>query len=138
MIEYEVLNKDGAVIGEKRVVRSGLVIIKSLVEKAKAAHRISFDGSGLLSTNAKRSEYAVEAQPPTVRQFGYEENAFSDFIEMDQAVTYMRKIPGKKVAEWSTDMVAGFRVKRVPMDEKRLTQELTSHRIVEPKSESAS
>ena len=138
MIEYEVLNKEGEAIGKKQVVRSGLVILKGLSEKMKTAHRISFDGSGILTANARRAEYTVAAQPPTVRPFGYEEHLLSDFIEMDQVVTYMRNIPQKKSTDWDAAVPAGFRVKRVPMDEKRLTQELTSHRMVEPKPDSAS
>lgn len=122
MIEYIKVNRRGVAIADKQVVRSDTIVIKSLKEKPNRVHKITVDGSGLVAGKVKKGEYVLmNAKPLTVRPFG-NEPILSYVLEMGQEVTFIRVIPKAKINLWSDDLVAGFFIKRVPLDENMLTK----------------
>lgn len=122
MIEYIELNRYGVAITDKRVVTSDTIVIKSLKDKPKRAHKITVDGSGVVAGNVKRDEYVLmNAKPSTVRPFG-DEPILSYILAMGQEVVFMRVIPKARISLWSANIAAGFSVKRVPLDKKMLTK----------------
>ena len=132
MIEYIEVNRRGVAITDKQVVASDTIVIKSLKDKPKRAHKITVDGSGVVAGKVKKEEYVLKnVNPPTVRRFGEDLNIFSYILEMGQKVTFMRVIPEAKISLWSEEIAAGFSIKRVPFDEKLLTKAPTSRLIIE-------